>query len=170
MIYVNLIRAWVLPEVCVLMLPAFGIFRQIESRLGCELLNAYGLVESCSIATMTRIGDPEDVRLRTVGRPVPGVEIKIVDTDRREIPRGASTTGELAVRGFIMKGYYGNPDKTAEVVDDDGWLYTGDLARWFDKENVSIVGRCKDMVIRGGFNVYPSDASKIGRASCRERV
>ena len=59
-----------------------------------------------------------------------------------------------------MKGYYGNPDKTAEVVDDDGWLYTGDLARWFDKENVSIVGRCKDMVIRGGFNVYPSDVEE----------
>ncbi|EPH06057.1 hypothetical protein HMPREF1531_00705 [Propionibacterium sp. oral taxon 192 str. F0372] len=131
--------------------------RQIENRLGCELLNAYGLVESCSIATMTRIGDPEDVRLRTVGRPVPGVEIKIVDADRREIPRGASATGELAVRGFVMKGYYGKPDKTAEVVDDDGWLYTGDLARWHDEENISIVGRCKDMVIRGGFNVYPSD-------------
>lgn len=131
--------------------------RQIETELGCELLNAYGLVESCSIATMTRIGDSEDVRLNTVGRPVPGVEMKIVDEDRREIPRGSDVTGELALRGHLMCGYWNNPEKTAEVIDEQGWLYTGDLARWFDQENVTIVGRCKDMVIRGGFNVYPSD-------------
>lgn len=131
--------------------------RQIEGRLGCELLNAYGLVESGSIATMTRVGDPDDVRFNTVGRPIPGVEIKIVDTERRDLPRGSEVTGELAVRGYVMEGYYGNPEKTAEVIDPDGWLYTGDLARWYDDENVTIVGRCKDMVIRGGFNVYPSD-------------
>jgi len=106
---------------------------------------------------MTRIGDSEDVRLNTVGRPVPGVEMKIVDEDRREIPRGSDVTGELALRGHLMCGYWNNPEKTAEVIDEQGWLYTGDLARWFDQENVTIVGRCKDMVIRGGFNVYPSD-------------
>lgn len=65
--------------------------------------------------------------------------------------------GELAIRGYNMQGYYKNEEKTREITDEEGWLYTGDLAKYYDKENISIVGRCKDMVIRGGFNVYPSD-------------
>ena len=60
-----------------------------------------------------------------------------------------------------MAGYYNNEEKTAEITDDEGWLYTGDLARYYDKENISIVGRCKDMVIRGGYNVYPSDIEEV---------
>ena len=107
-----------------------------------QLLNAYGLIEGTSVVTMTRIGDSEDIRLNTVGRPIPGVEIKIVDqTTKKTLPHGE--IGELAVRGYNMKEYYNQPEKTSEVIDDEGWLYTGDLAKYYDKENISIVGRCK---------------------------
>lgn len=129
--------------------------RRIEERLDCKLLNAYGLIEGTSVVTMTHLDDPEDVRLNTVGRPIPGVEIKIVDENRKELPKGE--TGELAIRGYNMVGYYKRPEKTQEVLDEEGWLYTGDLARYYDDVNISIVGRCKDMIIRGGFNVYPTD-------------
>lgn len=129
--------------------------RRIEEKLGCVLLNAYGLIEGTSVVTMTRLDDPYEVRMNTVGRAIPGVEIKIVDENRNEAPWGE--VGELAVRGYTMAGYYNNPEKTAEVLTEDGWLYTGDLARYYDEENICIVGRCKDMIIRGGFNVYPSD-------------
>lgn len=129
--------------------------KQIENKIGCTLLNAYGLIESTSVATMTRLSDSYDVRMNTVGHVIPGVKIKIVDENRNEVPMGE--IGELAVKGYVMQGYYHNPEKTAEVIDEDGWLYTGDLAKYYDEENISIVGRCKDMIIRGGFNVYPSD-------------
>ena len=129
--------------------------KRIEKKIKCVLLNAYGLIEATSVVTITRLDDPEDVRYKTVGRPIPGVEIRIVDAERKPIPHGE--TGELVVRGYNMVGYYNNPEKTAEVIDEEGWLYTGDLARYYDEENISIVGRCKDMIIRGGFNVYPSD-------------
>ena len=129
--------------------------RRIEERLNCKLLNAYGLIEGTSVVTMTHLDDPEDVRLNTVGRPIPGVEIRIVDENRKDLPKGE--IGELAVRGYNMAGYYKRPDKTKEVIDEEGWLYTGDLAKYYDDVNISIVGRCKDMIIRGGFNVYPTD-------------
>lgn len=134
--------------------------RRIEKVLNCELLNAYGLIEATSVVTMTRIGDSEEIRHNTVGRPIPGVEIKIVDEKTRKTVEHGEI-GELAVRGYNMDSYYNNPDKRAEIVDDDGWLYTGDLARYYDRENISIVGRCKDMIIRGGFNVYPSDIEEV---------
>lgn len=133
--------------------------KRIEERIGCSLLNAYGLIEGTSVVTMTRSGDPEEVRRNTVGRPIPGVEIKIVDGDRKPVPQGE--IGELAIRGYVMAGYYNNEEKTAEIMDEEGWLYTGDLARFYDQENISIVGRCKDMVIRGGYNVYPSDIEEV---------
>ena len=132
-----------------------ALAKKIEERMNCQLMNAYGLIEGTSVVTMTRLDDPEDVRMNTVGRVIEGVEIKIVDSQRNEVPHGE--IGELAVRGYNMAGYYKNPEKTSEVIDDEGWLYTGDLARYYDSENISIVGRCKDMIIRGGFNVYPSD-------------
>lgn len=129
--------------------------KQIEEKIGCVLLNAYGLIESTSVVTMTRVDDPYDVRINTVGRVIPGVKIKIVDENRNEVSKGE--IGELAVKGYNMVGYYNNPEKTKEVISEDGWLYTGDLAKFYDEENICIVGRCKDMIIRGGFNVYPSD-------------
>lgn len=133
--------------------------RQIEEETGCQILNAYGLIEGTSVVTLTRRGDPEEIRLNTVGRPLPGVEIKIVDEKRKPVRLGE--VGELAVRGYVMKGYLNQPEKTREIVDEEGWLYTGDLAKYYDKENISIVGRCKDMVVRGGYNVYPSDIEEV---------
>lgn len=129
--------------------------KQIEAKLGCKLLNAYGLIEGTSVVTMTRIDDPYEIRMNTVGRVIPGVKIKIVDNDHKEVSHGE--VGELAIKGYNMAGYYNNDEKTAEVISEDGWLYTGDLAKYYDDENICIVGRCKDMIIRGGFNVYPSD-------------
>lgn len=129
--------------------------KQIEEKLGCTLLNAYGLIEGTSVVTMTRMNDSYDVRMNTVGRVIPGIKIKIVDEDHNELPHGE--VGELVIKGYNMAGYYNNDEKTREVISEDGWLYTGDLARYYDDENICIVGRCKDMIIRGGFNVYPSD-------------
>lgn len=130
--------------------------RRIEESTGCTLLNAYGIIESTGVVTITRLDDPEDVRRNTVGRPIEGIETKIVDQNRHGVKKGE--IGELAVRGYLMKGYYKNPEGTDAVIDEDGWLYTGDLACYYkDGENISIVGRCKDMIIRGAFNVYPID-------------
>ncbi|MBN1698972.1 MAG: acyl--CoA ligase [Spirochaetales bacterium] len=138
---------------------------RIREAVGCPLLNAYGLIEATGVVTATRPDDDEEIRLNTVGRPIPGVEVKIVDENRREVGKGG--VGELAVRGYLMAGYYKNGAKTAEVIDDGGWLYTGDLACYHDDGiNIKIVGRCKDMVIRGGFNVYPIDVEEC-LLSCR---
>jgi fatty-acyl-CoA synthase len=135
---------------------SYGLAKRISESVGCTLLNAYGLIEATGVVTITRPGDPEEVRLDSVGSPIPGVEIKIVDEQRKEVAAGE--VGELAVRGYLMKGYYKNEAKTKEVMDDDGWLYTGDQACFCkDSKNIKIVGRCKDMIIRGGFNVYPID-------------
>jgi fatty-acyl-CoA synthase len=125
-------------------------------KIGCVLLNAYGLIEATGVATITRLQDDAETRLNSVGSPIPGVEYKIVDQNRKEV--GSGEIGELAVRGYVMKGYFKNERKTKEVIDEEGWLYTGDLAcEHSSKGNIQIVGRCKDMIIRGAFNVYPID-------------
>lgn len=130
--------------------------QKIEESTRCTLLNSYGIIEATGIVTSTRLDDPEDVRINTVGRPIGNFELKIVDDKRNEVQKGE--IGELAIKGYLMKGYYKNVEKTQEIIDDEGWLYTGDLATYYkDGINICIVGRCKDMVIRGGFNVYPVD-------------
>ena len=135
---------------------SYNLAKRIQDSIGCNLLNAYGLVEATGVVTITRPDDTEDVKLNTVGSPIPGVEIKIVDKNRKKVRDGE--IGELAVRGYIMKGYYKNEEKTRSVIDEEGWLYSGDLASYHsDGKNIKIVGRLKDMVIRGGFNVYPID-------------
>lgn len=128
--------------------------RRIEERIGCKLINVYGLIEATSTVTTTRCDDKDDIRYNTVGRPIDGVSIKIVDDCRNEVGKGE--VGELAVKGYIMLEYYKNSVDTQKVLEE-GWLYTGDLARYYDNDNISIVGRKKDMIIRGGFNVYPID-------------
>ncbi len=130
--------------------------QRIEKRLGCKVLNAYGLIEATGVVSVTRLNDPPEIRHGSVGETIQGVDFRIVDEDRMDVAEGE--IGELAVRGYLMKGYYNNPKKTAEVIDKDGWLYTGDLATLADDgKSIKIVGRCKDMLIRGGFNVYPID-------------
>ena len=134
----------------------------------CNICIAYGLTECCLI-TLTRFEDSLAQRVETVGRPLPNVEVKIVNDERVEVPVGEA--GELACRGYnVMKGYYDMPEQTSDTIDEEGWLYTGDLAVMNDEGYCSIVGRKKDMVIVGGFNVYPRELEEylIGNPRVQE--
>ncbi|NUR27574.1 MAG: AMP-binding protein [Catenulispora sp.] len=122
---------------------------------------AYGMTETSPVSTQTRRDDSLERRVATVGRVHPHVEIKIVDPDTgATVPAG--TPGELCTRGYsVMLGYWDEPERTAEAVDADGWMHTGDLAQMDADGYVSIVGRIKDMVIRGGENVYPREVEEF---------
>lgn len=111
--------------------------------------------------TQTRIDDPVDVRVRTVGRSMPGIEVAILDPETKlEVPRGV--VGEICCRGYnVMKGYYKMPEATAQAVDADGWLHSGDLGCMDEAGYVVISGRIKDMIIRGGENVYPREVEEF---------
>ncbi len=125
-----------------------------------ELTIGYGMTETSPVTTQTRIGDGLDKQVGTVGRPHPHVEIKIVDTEGRVVPRGV--TGELCARGYpVMLGYWDEPERTAEVIDRAGWMHTGDLATMDDDGYCAIVGRIKDLVIRGGENIYPREIEEF---------
>ena len=132
------------------------VMRGTMDELGCNVSIAYGLTEASPVITMTRFDDSLERRVETVGRALPSIEVKIASDDHQPLPQGQ--TGELACRGYnVMLGYYGMPERTAEVIDDDGWLYSGDLATMDEDGHVKIVGRKKDMLITGGFNVYPAE-------------
>ncbi len=132
------------------------IMKAVIEELGCNVCICYGLTEASPVITMTRFTDSVKSRVETVGQILPGVEVKIVDDARNELP--VSVAGELACRGYnVMLGYYKMPEKTAEVIDANGWLYSGDLATIDEDGYVRIVGRKKDMIITGGFNVYPAE-------------
>jgi fatty-acyl-CoA synthase len=132
------------------------VMKGTMSELGCNVCIAYGLTEASPVITMTRFDDPVERRVETVGRALDGIDVRIVDDDRRSLPTGE--TGELACRGYnVMLGYYKLPEKTAEAIDEQGWLYSGDLATLDGEGYVRIVGRKKDMLITGGFNVYPAE-------------
>jgi fatty-acyl-CoA synthase len=122
-----------------------------------EVTIAYGMTETSPVSTQTAPDDDIERRVGTVGRVHPHVEVKIVDPDTaRTMSRGES--GELCTRGYsVMLGYWNDPARTAEAVDPDGWMHTGDLATMDDAGYVNIVGRIKDMIIRGGENVYPRE-------------
>jgi fatty-acyl-CoA synthase len=138
------------------------VMRGVIDKMGAkELTIVYGQTESSPAITQTRRDDSMEVRTETVGRALPNVEVKIVDpVTRQELSLGE--TGELASRGYhIMKGYYKMPDKTREAVDEDGWLYTGDLAVMDEQGNCRIVGRLKDVIIRGGENIYPREIEEF---------
>lgn len=120
-----------------------------------RILTGYGLTEA-GTCTGTRPDDDAETIATTAGRAMPGVEIVVADADGREVEHGA--TGELLVRGYgVMQGYLDDPDATAAAIDDRGYLHTGDLATMDDRGYVRIVGRSKDMLIVGGFNVYPAE-------------
>ncbi len=126
-----------------------------------EVTIAYGLTEASPVITQTRVDDPVDVRVSTVGRPLPGVEAMLVDPETRE-EVGVDTNGELCVRGHgVMLGYYNNEEATREAISEDGWLRTGDIAVRFKDGNYSITGRMKDMVCRGGENIYPREIEEF---------
>ncbi|RDV07979.1 AMP-binding protein [Arthrobacter sp. RT-1] len=121
----------------------------------------YGMTETSPVSTMTRQGDTLQHRTETVGRTMPHLENKIVDPASGEVlERGQ--IGELLTRGYaVMAGYWNQPEKTAEAIDADGWMHTGDLARMDDEGFVIIEGRIKDMVIRGGENIYPREIEEF---------
>ena len=114
-----------------------------------------------TVLVATATDDPLDKRVSTVGRVQPHVEVKIVDSETGDmVPRGA--TGEFCTRGYsVMVGYWNDPARTAEAIDSDGWMHTGDLATMDDEGYVNIVGRIKDMIIRGGENVYPREVEEF---------
>ena len=121
----------------------------------------YGMTETSPVSTMTRSGDTLEQRTQTVGRTMPRLESKIVDPATGDVlERGQ--IGELCTRGYaVMQGYWDQPDKTAEAIDAEGWMHTGDLARMDADGYVVIEGRMKDMVIRGGENIYPREIEEF---------
>jgi long-chain acyl-CoA synthetase len=134
------------------------ILRQFQERFHVQVLEGYGLSETSPVATFS---DPQrDPRPGSIGVPIWGVQLKLVDGDWKTI-EAADEVGEIAIRGHnVMKGYYNRPDATAEVMRD-GWFRTGDLARRDEDGFYYIVDRAKDMIIRGGFNVYPREIEEV---------
>jgi fatty-acyl-CoA synthase len=126
-----------------------------------EITIAYGQTESSPVITQTRTDDALELRVATVGRSLPDVETKIVDIETNEtLPPGKQ--GELCTRGYhVMKGYYKMPDETAKAIDADGWLHTGDLAIMDENGYCKITGRIKNMIIRGGENIYPREIEEF---------
>jgi fatty-acyl-CoA synthase len=126
-----------------------------------EVAICYGMTETSPVSTQTRVDDPLERRVGTVGRVGPHVEVKVVDPDTGLVV-GRGTPGELCTRGYsVMLGYWEDPERTAEAVDRAGWMHTGDLATMDDEGYLNIVGRSKDMVIRGGENVYPREIEEF---------
>ncbi|HEY1794730.1 MAG TPA: AMP-binding protein [Stellaceae bacterium] len=125
-----------------------------------QITIAYGMTETSPVSFQSSTDDPLERRVSTVGRIQPHVEAKIVDTEGRVVPRGVP--GEFLTRGYcVMLGYWDDPERTAESVDAAGWMHTGDLATIDDEGYCNIVGRIKDMVIRGGENVYPREIEEF---------
>ena len=138
------------------------LMRRVMSDLNMrEITICYGLTESSPVMTQTNTDDPAELRARTVGRHMPGVEVTIRDPKTHtELPRGE--VGEVCCRGYlVMKGYYNMPEATAETIDQDGWLHSGDLGSMDEQGYVVISGRIKDMIIRGGENVYPREVEEF---------
>ncbi|UPY37140.1 AMP-binding protein [Sediminicoccus sp. KRV36] len=125
-----------------------------------EITICYGMTETSPVSFQTHVDDPLERRIGTVGRIHPHVEVKIVDAEGRVVPRGA--VGELCTRGYcVMLGYWDEPERTAEAIDAAGWMHTGDLATIDAEGYCNIVGRIKDMVIRGGENIYPREVEEF---------
>ncbi|WP_268884684.1 AMP-binding protein [Alkalihalobacterium elongatum] len=138
------------------------VMKAVIERMGAsEITIAYGQTESSPVITQTRVHDSLERRVETVGRALPNVEVKIVEPGtENEVPRGVQ--GELCTRGYhVMKGYYKNPEATAAALTEDGWLHTGDLAVMDQEGYCRITGRLKDMIIRGGENVYPREIEEF---------
>src|ERR1022692_550255 len=133
------------------------IMRGFEQTFGCMILEGYGLSETSPVASFNHPGQVR--KPGSIGTPVEGVEMRVVDVDGGDLAAGV--IGEIAIRGHnVMKGYWGKPDATAEAIPD-GWLRTGDLAKVDDDGYFYIVGRKKDLIIRGGYNVYPREIEEV---------
>jgi fatty-acyl-CoA synthase len=138
------------------------VMKKVIHRLGArEMTIAYGQTEASPVVTQTRVDDPIELRVETVGRPIPGMEVMLVDpATGQEV--GDGEQGEFCARGHgVMLGYYNQPEATRAAIDAEGWLHTGDLARRVHGEYYKITGRLKDMVIRGGENIYPREIEEL---------
>jgi fatty-acyl-CoA synthase len=138
------------------------VMQRVVAEMGArEVTIAYGLTEASPVITQTRTDDPIELRVKTVGRPLPGFEVRLVDPATGRI-LGDEEQGELCARGHgVMLGYYNMPEQTARTIDADGWLHTGDLASRMANGYYRITGRIKDMVIRGGENIYPREIEEF---------
>ena len=137
------------------------LIRRMRDELGFEtVITGYGLTETCGIVSMCRFDDDPETIATTSGRAIPGIEVRCVDGEGAEVPRG--TPGEVWVRGYnVMRGYFEDPTATAETVDADGWLHTGDVAVMDERGYLRITDRIKDMFIVGGFNCYPAEIENL---------
>jgi fatty-acyl-CoA synthase len=125
-----------------------------------EITIAYGMTETSPVSTQTMTDDPVERRVATVGRVQPHIEVKIVDTEGRVVPRGVA--GEFCTRGYcVMLGYWNDAERTGQAIDAARWMHTGDLATMDEEGYCKIVGRIKDMVIRGGENIYPREIEEF---------
>lgn len=133
--------------------------RAIREKFNINLIQAFGTSEAAT-STVGALDDPEEKILNTLGKPIAGVKVKIVDEHRVEIPTGE--VGEIAIAGVAnMKGYYNMPEQTAQVLDNEGWYYTGDLGKVDEEGYLNFIGRQKEVVIRGGFNIYPQEIENL---------
>ena len=137
------------------------LMRKVEEKMYLHVTSVYGLTESSPGMSQTRIDDPDEVRYTTVGRDYEFVDVKVLDPEtNKEVPVGVQ--GEMCCKGFnVMKGYYKNPQATAEVIDENGYLHSGDLGVMDENGNYRITGRIKDMIIRGGENIYPREIEEF---------
>ncbi|MDA8062100.1 MAG: AMP-binding protein, partial [Actinomycetota bacterium] len=122
---------------------------------------SYGMTETSPVSTQTRTDDDLEARTATVGRPLPHLEVKIVEPSTGVVV-APGTPGEICTRGYsVMLGYWEEPERTAEAIDAAGWMHTGDLGVMRDDGYVNVVGRIKDLVIRGGENIYPREVEEL---------
>ena len=137
------------------------LIERMRTDLGIEsVLTGYGLTETCGVVSMSSAGDPADIVARTCGKPIDGVEVRCIDGAGNPVPAGVE--GEVVVRGFnVMQGYFEAPEATAEAIDAEGWLRTGDVGRLDEDGRLTITDRLKDMYISGGFNCYPAEIEKV---------
>jgi non-ribosomal peptide synthetase component E (peptide arylation enzyme) len=131
----------------------------VEKKLGCPIIQNYGSID-CAAACMGAIDDPIEVRLSTVGKPYAGAEVKLVGDRGEEVDYGEA--GEIFIRGpAAVSGYYKDPEATWQIWSRDGWYRTGDLGRFDEEGHLIIVGRKKEMIIRGGQNIYPVEIEDL---------
>ncbi|WP_341862008.1 AMP-binding protein [Gymnodinialimonas sp. 57CJ19] len=137
------------------------LVERMRSDLGCEgVCNGYGLTECGGYGTMCNTTDPIATVSKTAGKPMPGIELEIMNPEGEILPRGE--TGEIVIRGYIvMQGYFDDPEATAATIDADGWLHTGDVGRYDDDGNLVVEDRMKEMFITGGFNCYPAEIERM---------
>ena len=134
--------------------------KTFEQEFGCKILEGYGLSETSPVASFNH--PDKERKAGSIGTPIEGVEMKLIDDDGNDVEMGGDEVGEIAIRGHnVMKGYWNKPDATADSIDSDGWFKTGDMAKVDSDGYFFIVDRKKDLIIRGGYNVYPREVEEV---------